>query len=59
MSSKVVLFAVAAIAVLGVCAMGRPLIVACVGDSITAGVCSSGPNMTYPAILQVCWRGEG
>jgi hypothetical protein len=27
--------------------------VACVGDSITAGVCSSGGNHTYPAQLQI------
>jgi len=26
--------------------------VACVGDSITAGACSSGPSMTYPSQLQ-------
>lgn len=27
--------------------------IGCVGDSITAGAHSSGPNMTYPAQLQV------
>ena len=33
-------------------AASRPLRIACVGDSITAGVCSSGDNHTYPAQLQ-------
>lgn len=46
-----VLTFVAAVTVVG----GAAVRVSCVGDSITAGVCSSKTH-GYPAVLQVCCR---
>jgi lysophospholipase L1-like esterase len=51
--------AVTTVALLASAARGQPaqpdaspIKVACMGDSITYGYCSSAPNYTYPAVLQ-------